>query len=113
MPWHRFGQSGGKPPHSKEALETGGEAQSPKAERGYLLNVISSVTNGQLRFDWSYSENIHARKTIESLAETCLTELRALLADTRTAATVYAPSDFPNAKISESDLNTILAKLRT
>jgi amino acid adenylation domain-containing protein/non-ribosomal peptide synthase protein (TIGR01720 family) len=113
VPWHRFGQSGGKPPHSKEALETGGEAQSPKAERGYLLNVISSVTNGQLRFDWSYSENIHARKTIESLAETCLTELRALLADTRTAATVYAPSDFPNAKISESDLNTILAKLRT
>ena len=110
VPWHHFGQSGAKASHSREALETGGEAQSPKGERGYLLNVISSVTNGQLRFDWTYSENIHARKTIESLADTCLAALRALLSDTKT---VYAPSDFPKAKISQSDLNTILAKLRT
>jgi amino acid adenylation domain-containing protein/non-ribosomal peptide synthase protein (TIGR01720 family) len=95
------------------ALETGGEAQSPRGERGYLLNIISSVTNGQLRFDWTYSENIHASKTIESLAETCAAELRALLAETKTVGTVYAPSDFPKAKISQSDLNTILAKLRS
>ncbi|HEX6716518.1 MAG TPA: amino acid adenylation domain-containing protein [Pyrinomonadaceae bacterium] len=88
-----------------------GQAQSPKGERGYLLNIISSVTNSELRFDWTYSENIHARTTIESLAENCVAELRALLSET--AGPVYAPADFPKAKLSQSDLNTILAKLRT
>ena len=56
------------------AQHASGQAQSPRGERGYLLNIISSVTNGELRFDWTYSENIHAMKTIESVAETCLAE---------------------------------------
>jgi amino acid adenylation domain-containing protein/non-ribosomal peptide synthase protein (TIGR01720 family) len=94
----------------KAVQDASRDAQSPAGERGYLLNIISSVTKGELRFDWTYSENIHARETIESLAENCVAELRALLADTET---VYAPSDFPKAKISQNDLNTILAKLRT
>jgi len=90
-----------------------GPAQSPAGERGYLLNIISSVRNGELRFDWTYSENIHATTTIESLAESCLTELRALLVESETSGAVYAPSDFPKAKVSQSDLNKILTKLRT
>jgi non-ribosomal peptide synthase protein (TIGR01720 family) len=95
------------------AQHASGQAQSPRTERGYLLNIISSVTNGELRFDWTYNENIHAMKTIESLAETCLAELRALLNDSETTDAVYAPADFPKAKLSQSDLNTILAKLRS
>ena len=90
-----------------------GPSQSPAGERGYLLNIISSVRNGELRFDWTYSENIHATTTIESLAESCLTELRALLVESETSGAVYAPSDFPKAKVSQSDLNKILTKLRT
>ena len=92
---------------------TSGQAQSPRGQRGYLVNIISGVTNGNLNFHWTYSENIHAMKTIESLAETCLAELRALLGDSETTDAVYAPADFPKAKLSQSDLNTILAKLRT
>jgi amino acid adenylation domain-containing protein/non-ribosomal peptide synthase protein (TIGR01720 family) len=94
------------------AQHASGQAQSPRGERGYLLNIISSVTDEELRFDWTYSENIHTKKTIESLAETCLAELRALLSDSETTDAVYAPADFPKAKLSQSDLNTILAKLR-
>ncbi len=89
------------------------EAQSPNGDRGYLLNIIGSVTDGELRFDWTYSENIHARKTIESLAETCVAELRALLAESKTSGAVYAPADFPKANLSQSDLDKILAKFRT
>jgi amino acid adenylation domain-containing protein/non-ribosomal peptide synthase protein (TIGR01720 family) len=89
------------------------EAQSPKGDRGYLLNIISSVTDGELRFDWTYSDNIHARKTIEWLAETCVAELRALLADSKTSDAVYAPADFPKANLSQSDLDKILAKFRS
>jgi amino acid adenylation domain-containing protein/non-ribosomal peptide synthase protein (TIGR01720 family) len=95
------------------ALPVNAEAQSPSGDRGYLLNIISSVSDEQLRFDWTYSENIHERNTIESLAQTCLAELRALLAASKTSEAVYAPADFPQANVSQSDLDKILAKFRT
>ena len=93
--------------------ESGADAQSRKGERGYLLNVIASVTDGQLRFNWTYSENVHASETIVRLAQTCLAELRALLTEDETPDLAYAPSDFPKAKLSENELKAILAKLRT
>jgi len=95
------------------ALPISAEAQSPNGDRGYLLNIIGSVTGGELRFDWTYSDNIHARNTIQSLAETCVAELRALLADSETSSAVFAVADFPKANLSEGDLDKILAKFRT
>ena len=91
--------------------DSGAEAQSVRGNRAYLLNIIASVSDGQLRFNWTYSENVHAHETIERLAETTLVELRALLGEGETSD--YAPSDFPKAKLTQKDLNTILAKLRT
>jgi len=93
--------------------ESGADTQSRRGERGYLLNVIASVTDGQLRFNWTYSENVHATETIERLAQTCLAELRALITEDETSDVAYAPSDFPKAKLSENELKAILAKLRT
>ena len=92
--------------------DSGANAQSLRGERAYLLNIIASVTEGELRFDWTYSENVHASETIKRLAETCLAELRALLSEGETADSVYAPSDFPKAKLTQKELNAILAKLR-
>jgi amino acid adenylation domain-containing protein/non-ribosomal peptide synthase protein (TIGR01720 family) len=93
--------------------DSGAEAQSLRGNRAYLLNVIASVSDGQLRFNWTYSENVHASETIERLAETTLAELRALLSEGETSDSVYAPSDFPKAKLTQKDLKTILSKLRT
>jgi non-ribosomal peptide synthase protein (TIGR01720 family) len=95
------------------APHTSGQAQNPEGQRGYLLNIISGVSNGELHFYWTYSENIHTKKIIESLAEACLAELRALLSESDTTGAVYTPTDFPKASLSQSDLNAILAKLRT
>ncbi len=95
------------------AHDSGAEAQSLRGERGYLLNIIASVGDRQLRFNWTFSENVHASQAIERLAETTLAELRALLSEGETSDSVYAPSDFPKAKLTQKDLNTILAKLRT
>jgi non-ribosomal peptide synthase protein (TIGR01720 family) len=91
-----------------------GPPQSPKAQRAYLLNIIGSVTAGELRLDWTYSENIHHRETVERLAQNYLHELRALIAQSRSGDEMsYSPSDFPNAKLSQADLNKVLAKLRS
>jgi amino acid adenylation domain-containing protein/non-ribosomal peptide synthase protein (TIGR01720 family) len=93
--------------------ESSGPAQSPKAERAHLLNIIGSVSRGELRLEWTYSENIHRRETIERLAQSYLEELRALIARARSGAEAsYLPSDFPSAKLSQEDLNKVLAKLR-
>ena len=95
------------------ALPISADAQSPNGDRGYRLNIISSVTEGELRFDWTYSENIHARSTIESLAQSCVAELRALLTDSETSSAVFAVADFPKANLSQGDLEKILAKFRS
>jgi amino acid adenylation domain-containing protein/non-ribosomal peptide synthase protein (TIGR01720 family) len=96
----------------KRATESSGPAQSPKGRRGYLLNVIGSVSNGQLRLEWTYSENTHRRETVERLAQLYVEELRALIANSRAATTAsFSPTDFPQAKLSQEDLNKVLARV--
>ena len=95
------------------AAQPTGPSQSPKAERAYLLNVIGTVTGGELRLEWTYSENIHRRETVERLAQNYLNELRALIAQSGSGDEMtYSPSDFPNAKLSQADLDKVLAKIR-
>ena len=96
----------------RPAPEATGPSQSPKSARGYLLNVIGAVTNGALRLEWTYSENLHRRETIERLAQSYVTELRALITHSQKAGTEgLSPSDFPSAKLSQDELSKVLAKL--
>jgi hypothetical protein len=62
--------------------------------------------------DWTYSENIHRRETVERLAQNYLNELRVLIVQSQSGEVSYSPSDFPNAKVSQVELNKVLAKLR-
>src|ERR1044072_10053202 len=101
-----------RPPRSTLFPYTTLFRSSLRGERAYLLNIIASVTQGELRFDWTYSENVHASSTIERLAEACLAELRALLSEGEIADSLYAPSDFPKVRLNQKELNAILAKLR-
>lgn len=90
-----------------------GPAQSPRAARGYLLNIIASVTGGELRLEWTYSENIHQEETVAHLAQNYLAELRALISASATGEQMsYSPADFPRAKLSQADLNKVLSQLR-
>ena len=92
---------------------TSGQLQSPLNERGYLLNIIGSVSGGALRLEWTYSANRHRREVIENLAASYLRELRALIGQAQKAgAESFSPSDFPSAKLSQDDLSKVLAQLR-
>lgn len=97
----------------KPAAEASGPAQSPAAARGYLLNIIGAVTEGELLLEWTYSQNIHRRETIENLAATYLKELRTLIANSRSRdAESLSPTDFPQANLSKKDLAKVLSRLR-
>jgi non-ribosomal peptide synthase protein (TIGR01720 family) len=90
-----------------------GPNQSAGAGRAYLLNIIAMVSGGELRLDWTYSTSIHHQETVERLARSFVAELRELIARSRTGDKIdYSPSDFPRAKLSQDELNKVLAKLR-
>jgi non-ribosomal peptide synthase protein (TIGR01720 family) len=95
------------------ASHPSGPAQSSKAERAYLINIIAVVSGGQLRLDWTFNQSIHHKGTVTHLADSFLQELRDLIAQARKSDTInYSPSDFPSAQLSQEDLNKVLAKLR-
>ena len=95
------------------APQSSGPNQNAGAQRAYLLNIIATVSGGELRLDWTYSASIHHKETVECLAESFVEELRDLIARSRTGDKIdYSPSDFPRAKLSQDELNKVLAKLR-
>jgi amino acid adenylation domain-containing protein/non-ribosomal peptide synthase protein (TIGR01720 family) len=90
-----------------------GPAVSPCADRPYLLEINASVSNGELRTEWAYNENLHRRSTVERLAEGFLTALRSLIAYCSSAQVGgYTPSDFPAARISQSELDKLISTVQ-
>jgi amino acid adenylation domain-containing protein/non-ribosomal peptide synthase protein (TIGR01720 family) len=95
------------------ASHSSGPAQSRKAERAYLINIIGVVSSGKLRLEWTFSESIHHKESVSQVADRFIEELRDLIAQSRTSEKIsYSPSDFPSAQLSQEELNKVLAKLR-
>ena len=94
------------------ALPSIGPNRSPRAIRPHLLNVEGKVQGGRLRFSWIYSENVHRRHTIEAVVAEFLRALRDLIEHGRSGQFgVYTPSDFPNARLDQNDLDTLVATI--
>lgn len=91
--------------------ESSGPERSPKGIRPHLLQVTGFVTESQLQLDWTYSENLYRRETIEKLARSFLSALEALIAHCQVPeaeAVSLTPSDFSAAGISQKDLSKLL-----
>ena len=92
-----------------QAEESSGEEVAGAGERKYLLEVNGRVQQGVLKLGWRYSSAIHHEKTIKSLAESFVTNLKAVIehcADRQNGG--YTPSDFPLAKLSQEKLDQIV-----
>ncbi|HEV2736856.1 MAG TPA: condensation domain-containing protein, partial [Longimicrobiaceae bacterium] len=89
-----------------------GPTVAASAPRAHLLDVNALVAGGRLRVSWTYGGGVHRRATVERLAERYLEALRALVAHCRSSgAGGYTPSDFPQAALSQDDLDDLLAEL--
>ncbi|HLL70296.1 MAG TPA: amino acid adenylation domain-containing protein [Pyrinomonadaceae bacterium] len=94
------------------ARESCGRLSSPSGRRRHSLEITCGVIGNQLRMDWTYSENLHQRATVERLAESFNAELRALIAHCRSPeAGGYTPSDFPLAELGQEQLDNVFARL--
>ncbi|HYT31725.1 MAG TPA: condensation domain-containing protein, partial [Thermoanaerobaculia bacterium] len=95
-------------------LPSVGPPRSARDRRRHLIAVEGKVIGGRLRFAWIYSENLHRRATVERLAEGFEQALRALVSNCRSAdAGSYTPSDFPKARLSQKDLERLVAGIKT
>ncbi|WP_298917448.1 amino acid adenylation domain-containing protein [uncultured Nostoc sp.] len=96
----------------KLAAQTTGPNRSLQGSRSHLIEIDGMVTSGQLQLTWTYSQNIHHSTTIERLAESFIQELRRLIAHCQSQeAGGYTPSDFPEAELSQPELDKLLAKI--
>jgi non-ribosomal peptide synthase protein (TIGR01720 family) len=95
----------------KLARENRGSTRHPQATRPYLLEINGLIVGGQLRLDWTYSERLHRKETIDAIAQTCLKVLSQLIAHCQSPeAGGYTPSDFPQARLNQSLLDRLMTK---
>jgi non-ribosomal peptide synthase protein (TIGR01720 family) len=94
------------------AKESSGPDYSRMGSRSHLLEVKGFVAEGKLQLDWTYSENLHQRATIERLAQHFLEALKSLIAHCQSPeAGGFTPSDFPEAELNQEELEELVAKL--
>ena len=91
-----------------------GNSRSLRSDRRYLLDLNSFVLGGQLQLEWTYSNKIHQRNTIEQLANEFIKILRSLVDNCQfTDTTAYTPSNFPDAEFSQQELDNLLAQVNS
>jgi len=95
--------------------EPSGPIRSPRGNRRYLLEINGFIASSKLQLDWTYSENIHRRESIENLATDFIESLRSLIQYCQSPdAGGCTPSDFAEFKWSQwgqDDLDNITAIL--
>ena len=70
------------------------------------------MVEGRLQLQWSYSERVHRRATVERLAQGFLEALEALIVHCQSPeAGGFTPSDFPEVELSQGELEELIAEL--
>jgi non-ribosomal peptide synthase protein (TIGR01720 family) len=100
-------------PILRVADEAVGSEEGPAGRRSYLLDVIGQVAGGCLQLEFVYSTAVHRQSTVESLARNTLDCVESLLADCLSpgAGAGVTPSDFPEAGLSQEELDRLVAEL--
>lgn len=100
------------------ASESTGQAHDPAGRRGFLIDIIASITHGQLRVEWLYSEKFHRKETIEALAlqyqQKLLSLIKYLTSEDGVGSSIrlgYTPSDFPDADLRQDEIENLLEEL--
>jgi amino acid adenylation domain-containing protein/non-ribosomal peptide synthase protein (TIGR01720 family) len=79
--------------------------------RQYVFEINAAVFDGELRIAWTYGTQYHHRRTVEILAKQFLEKLSDLTEFCASASDDgLTPQDFPDAQLSESELDDILTE---
>ena len=85
---------------------------APENQRAHILDISGYIRDKQLRLSVRYSRNLHHIETITRFGDAFFSRLQALIQHCQsTEAQGYTPSDFDKIKLSQNDLDDILAEL--
>jgi len=85
------------------------ELRHSSSERSYPIEINASVINGRLICKWSYPTHLVAPSQIQQLQHRFNEVLNTIIIHcTEQQETVFTPSDFPEADLSQDDLNNLL-----
>ena len=87
-----------------------GAARSPRQRRVHLLEVNASVEGERLRAQFTFSPRHHREETIATLAADYVAALTSLVL--HTSGSTYTLSDFARARVTQTDLDLLLSKLK-
>ena len=94
------------------AAESAGPTHNPRGKRLHLIDINAHISEGQLKLSWTYSAAVHQRKTIKMLAQSHLEVLCQILAHCQTLEKGgYTPSDFPEADLSQQELDQLVEEI--
>ncbi|MBE9216801.1 amino acid adenylation domain-containing protein [Plectonema cf. radiosum LEGE 06105] len=96
----------------KLSNQSAGNSRSLQSNRRYVLDINGFVLGEKLQLEWTYSNQIHQRSTIEHLANEFIKMLRSFINNSQfTGAIKYTTSNFPNAEFSQKELDELLVKI--
>ncbi|WP_448651634.1 amino acid adenylation domain-containing protein [Pseudomonas fluorescens] len=88
--------------------DASGAEQSLDAPLGNWLEINGQVYGGELKLNWSFSQEMFAQATVQQLADDYALELKALIEHCCAAAHQgVTPSDFPLARLSQRQLDAL------
>ncbi|MBE9004886.1 amino acid adenylation domain-containing protein [Fortiea sp. LEGE XX443] len=101
------------------ALESNGTSRSLQSKRSYLLDINGIIVSGKLQLDWTYSQAIHRRETIEAIATSFIEILRSatlgatptLIHDSQISDNQLLPADLSDFEWIETDIENIIAAI--
>ncbi|WP_017654190.1 non-ribosomal peptide synthetase [Fortiea contorta] len=96
----------------KIAQESAGTEQSISGDRTHLIEVNASIASGKLQLNWTYSQNIHQKSTIETLASGFINALTDIIHHCQSPNVGgYTPSDFPEAELTQAYLDNLIGEM--
>jgi microcystin synthetase protein McyA len=97
----------------RPASIAGGDNRSPNGARSHLIEINGHTRDGILRMAWTYSADVHRRATIETVARGFHDSLLEIISHcVLPNAGGFTPSDFPEARISQKQLDKLITRLR-
>ncbi|SOS34926.1 peptide synthetase [Pseudomonas syringae group genomosp. 3] len=90
------------------SADSSGASQSADAPLAAPLSINGQVYGGELRLSWTFSGAVFERDTVQRLADEYAVELQQLITHCTTDGVAgVTPSDFPLARLSQSQLSRL------
>jgi fengycin family lipopeptide synthetase B len=82
------------------------------ANWGYPIKITTYISEDQLFADWAYEQHRFSRASVEQLVRGFIDELKIMIEHCQSpSAGRYTPSDFPEANLSQQELDDLLSAI--